>query len=97
VIASAIGCMVEVVGSAGNVCSPGDVEPQAACMSAVIAYPERIAALGNQACERALSTFGHTRMLEVHGLIGEHRQRAEFQIWLEANEFSKNSRVATAL
>ncbi len=66
VIASAISGLVEVVKSAGNVCSPGDVEPQAACMSAVIAHPERIAALGNQAHERALSTFGHTRMLEVH-------------------------------
>ena len=69
VIVSAIGGLVEVVRSAGNVCSPGGVEPLAACMSAVIAHPERIAALGNQARERALSTFGYTRMLEVHAQV----------------------------
>src|SRR6267142_1362272 len=43
---SAIGGPVEVVGSAGNVCPPGDVEPLAACGSAVIAHPERIPAPG---------------------------------------------------
>ena len=49
VIASAFGGLVEVVGSAGHFCPSGDVELLAACMSAVIAHPERIAALGNQA------------------------------------------------
>jgi glycosyltransferase involved in cell wall biosynthesis len=49
VIASTIGGLVEVVRTAGIVCPPGDVEPLAACMSAVIAHPERIAALGSQA------------------------------------------------
>jgi glycosyltransferase involved in cell wall biosynthesis len=65
VIASVIGGLVEVVRTAGIVCPPGDVEPLAACMSAVIAHPERTAALGARR-ECVLSTFGYTRMLEVH-------------------------------
>lgn len=66
VIASAIGGLGEVVGNAGIVCPPGDAEALAVCMSAVIAHPERIAALGSKARERALSTFGYARMLEEH-------------------------------
>jgi hypothetical protein len=48
VIASALGGLVEVGGRARNVCSPGDVEALPACMSAVIAYPEWIAARGTR-------------------------------------------------
>jgi glycosyltransferase involved in cell wall biosynthesis len=66
VIASAIGGLGEVVGSAGIVCPPGDAEALAACMIAVIADPEQIVALGSKARKRALSTFGYTRMLEEH-------------------------------
>jgi glycogen synthase len=66
VIASAIGGLGEVVGSAGIVCPPGDAEALAVCMSDVIAHPERIAVLGSKARERALSTFGYARMLEEH-------------------------------
>ena len=69
VIASAIGGLGEVVGGAGIVCPPGDAEALAACMSAVIAHPERIAALGSKARERALGTFGFARMLEEHAEI----------------------------
>jgi len=74
VIASAIGGLGEVVGSAGIVCPPGDAEALAGCMSAVIAHPERIAALGSKARERALSTFGYARMLEEHAQV--YRQAA---------------------
>jgi hypothetical protein len=35
-------------------------------MSAVIARPEQITALGVKARERALSTFGYQRMVEEH-------------------------------
>ena len=49
VIASAIGGLADVVRTARVVCPPSDVEPLATCMSAVIAHPERIAALGSQA------------------------------------------------
>jgi glycosyltransferase involved in cell wall biosynthesis len=66
VIASAIGGLGEVVGSAGIVCPPGDAEALAACMTAVIADPEQIVALGSKARERALSTFGYARMLQEH-------------------------------
>ncbi len=69
VIASAIGGLGEVVGSAGMVCPPGDAEALADCMSAVIAHPERIAALGSKARERAISTFGYARMLEEHAQV----------------------------
>ena len=69
VIASAIGGLGEVVGSAGIVCPPGDAEALAGCMSSVITHPERIAALGTKARERALSTFGYTRMLEEHAQL----------------------------
>ena len=74
VIASAIGGLGEVVGSAGIVCPPGDAEALAGCMSAVITHPERIAALGSKARERALSTFGYARMLEEHAQV--YRQAA---------------------
>jgi len=74
VIASAIGGLGEVVGSAGIVCPPGDAEALAGCMSAVITHPERIAALGGKARERALSTFGYARMLEEHAEV--YRQAA---------------------
>jgi glycosyltransferase involved in cell wall biosynthesis len=66
VIASEIAGLGEVVGSAGVVCPPGDAEALAACMSAVIAHPERIADLGSKARERALGTFGYARMLQEH-------------------------------
>jgi len=69
VIASAIGGLGEVVGSAGIVCPPGDADALAGCMSAVIAHPERIAALGSKARERALSTFGYARMLDEHAEV----------------------------
>ena len=69
VIASAISGLVEVVRTVGIVCPTDDVEPLAACMSAVIAHPERIAALGSQARECVLSMFGYTRMLEVHAQV----------------------------
>jgi glycosyltransferase involved in cell wall biosynthesis len=69
VIASAIGGLGEVVGNAGIVCPPGDAEALAECMSAVIAHPEQITALGAKARERALSTFGYERMVEEHAEV----------------------------
>jgi glycogen(starch) synthase len=69
VIASAIGGLVEVVGSAGMVFPPGDAEALAACMSSIIAHPEQIASLGGRARERALRTFGYDRMLEEHAEV----------------------------
>lgn len=88
-----------VVRCTGIGCRPGYAEALAVCMSAGIAHPERTAALENQARERALSTFGYIRMLEEHAhkFIGEPYRSPEFQICLEANVFSKNSRVIEAL
>jgi glycosyltransferase involved in cell wall biosynthesis len=69
VIASDIGGLGEVVGSAGMVCPPGDAEALAACMAYVIVHPECLATLGNKAREHALTTFRYTRMLEDHAEV----------------------------
>ena len=66
VIASSIGGLGEVVGSAGLVCPPGRVDELAACMSDIIAHPEQVVTVGRQARNRALGTFGYGRMIEEH-------------------------------
>jgi glycogen(starch) synthase len=69
VIASDIGGLGEVVGSAGMVYPPGDAEALSACMAYVIIHPECLAAFGNKAREHALTTFGYTRTLEDHAEV----------------------------
>jgi hypothetical protein len=60
--------------------------------------PTWIAALESKAQERALSIFGYARMSEEYTRVCRQAvPSAESYICLEANEFSKNSRVADTL
>jgi glycogen(starch) synthase len=63
VIASDIGGLGEVVGNAGLLFPPGNVEALAQCMKSVMDHPESIARLGAAAHRRALQLFSEQRMV----------------------------------
>jgi glycosyltransferase involved in cell wall biosynthesis len=63
VIASDIGGLGEVVGDAGLLFPPGNVEALAQCMKSVMDHPESIARLGAAAHRRALQLFSEQRMV----------------------------------
>jgi len=71
VIASDIGGLSELVGSAGLKFPAGDAVALAACMSRVITNPELAPTLGRAARERALRLFKTEKMLTEHLAIFE--------------------------
>jgi len=66
VIASDIGGLSEVVGSAGLCFAPGNAIALAECMRRVLRQPTLIDALGREARSRALSLFARRRMIDEH-------------------------------
>jgi glycogen synthase len=69
VIASNIGGLGEVVGSAGLTCVPGSAEDLARQMRTVLADPSRMAELGAEARARALDLFLRDRMIADHARV----------------------------
>jgi len=66
VIASDIGGLSEVVGSAGLCFAPGDAIALSECMRRVLHQPTLIDAMGREARVRALSLFARQRMIDEH-------------------------------
>ena len=66
VIASNIGGLGEVVGSAGLRFAPGDATALAECMRRVLHQPQLIDAIGREARVRARSLFARHRMIDEH-------------------------------
>jgi glycosyltransferase involved in cell wall biosynthesis len=66
VIASNIGGLGEVVGSAGLRFAPGDATALAECMRRVLHQPQLIDAIGREARVRALTLFARHRMIDEH-------------------------------
>ncbi len=66
VIASDIGGLSEVVGSAGLCFAPGNAIALAECMRRVLHQPTLIDAMGREARLRALSLFARRRMIDEH-------------------------------
>ena len=66
VIASDIGGLSEVVGSAGLCFAPGNAIALAECMRRVLRQPTLIDTLGREARSRALSLFARHRMIDEH-------------------------------
>lgn len=66
VVASDIGGLTEVVGSAGLKYPPGDVKALADCLQQFIVNPELLTELGKKARIRAVETFGYQRMIGQH-------------------------------
>lgn len=69
VIASEIGGLAEVVGTAGMLFTPGNAEALAGCMKQVLEKPDIVFRFGQEARTRALSCFGLERMLDEHWAI----------------------------
>jgi glycogen(starch) synthase len=66
VIASDIGGLSEVVGSAGLRFTPGDATALAECMRRVLHHPALVDEMGSEARVRALSLFTRPRMIDEH-------------------------------
>ena len=66
VIASDIGGLGEIVGTAGMTFPPGDVEALASCMKHVLDKPDAVREFGRIARQRALECFGLDHMLKDH-------------------------------
>jgi glycosyltransferase involved in cell wall biosynthesis len=66
VIASKIGGVAEIVGSAGLCFAPGSAHALAECMRRVLQEPGLIDVLGSQARMRAFNLFARPRMIDEH-------------------------------
>jgi glycosyltransferase involved in cell wall biosynthesis len=66
VIASKIGGLAEIVGSAGLCFAPGSADALAECMRRVLQEPGLIDVLGSQARMRAFNLFARPRMIDEH-------------------------------
>jgi glycogen(starch) synthase len=84
VIAADIGGLAEVVDGAGVMFAAGDAEALGDKMRDVIQHPDCVARLGAKARDRALTMFGHDRM------VAQHLQLYE-QILTAGNQLSKGS------
>jgi glycogen(starch) synthase len=71
VIASEIGGLGEIVGTAGLRFAPGDVGALTACLTRALEDPELVRRMGLQARNRALLLFRQERMVEDH--LGVYR------------------------
>jgi glycosyltransferase involved in cell wall biosynthesis len=69
VIASDIGGLAEVVGSAGLLFPPGNAPALAECMKKVMQDPEVINAMGSKARERAQVVFARPTMIAEHAAV----------------------------